>query len=85
MLSHEALMLYCYLTCQLKINSIISFLFLVGSMLHITKTSLYNVDPLKPQFYIVRLRITGVYIIFLFLLKNIDCGYLLEPPRQAEI
>ena len=32
---------------------------------HITKTCLYNFDPLKPQFYIVELGFTGVYIIFL--------------------
>ena len=31
----------------------------------ITKTCLYNVDPLKPQFYIVKLGFTGVYIVFL--------------------
>ena len=31
----------------------------------ITKTCLYNFDPLKPQFYIVKLVFTGVYIIFL--------------------
>ena len=31
--------------------------------------------PFKPHFYIVKLGFTGVYIIFLFLLKNIDCGY----------
>ena len=31
--------------------------------------------PLKPHFYMVKLRFTGVYIIFLFLLKNINCGY----------
>ena len=37
--------------------------------IRITKTSLYNVDPLKPHFYIVKLGFTGVYIIFLFLLK----------------
>ena len=29
------------------------------------KTYLYNFDPLKPHFYIVKLGITGVYIIFL--------------------
>ena len=29
----------------------------------------------------VKLGFTRVYIIFLFLLKNIDCGYSLEPPR----
>ena len=50
----------------------------------ITKTRLYNFDPLKPHFYIVKLGFSGVYIIFLiflFLLENIDCGYSLEPPR----
>ena len=31
----------------------------------ITKTCLYNIDPLKPHFYIVKLRFTGVCIIFL--------------------
>ena len=31
----------------------------------ITKTRLYNFDPLKPHFYIVKLWFTGVYIIFL--------------------
>ena len=38
--------------------------------------------PLKPCFYIiVKLVFTGVYIFFLFLFKNIDCRYSLEPPR----
>ena len=50
---------------------------------HITKTCLYNVDPLKPQFYIVKLGFTGVYIIFLILLEYIDCQYSLEPPCQG--
>ena len=31
----------------------------------ITKTYLYNFDPLKPHFYIVKLGFAGVYIIFL--------------------
>ena len=31
----------------------------------VTKTCLYNFDPHKPYFYIVKLRFTGVYIIFL--------------------
>ena len=31
----------------------------------------------------VKLGFTGVYIIFLILHKNIDCGYSLEPPRQG--
>ena len=52
-------------------------------MLFITKTYLYNIDPLKPHFYIVKLGFTGVYITFLFLLKNIDCGYSLEPPDRG--
>ena len=49
----------------------------------ITKTRLYNFDPLKPHFYTVKLGFTGVYIIFLILLENIDCGYALEPPRRG--
>ena len=49
----------------------------------ITKTRLYNFDPLKPHFYIVKLGFTGVQLFFLFLLKNIDCGYLLEPPHRG--
>ena len=47
------------------------------------KTHLCNFDPLKPHFYIVKLRFTGVYIILLFLLKNIHCGYSLEPPQRG--
>ena len=45
------------------------------SLQTITKTYLYNLDPLKPHFYIVKLGFTGVYIIFLISAKNIDCGY----------
>ena len=48
----------------------------------VTQTCLYNFDPLKPHFYIVKLGFTGVYITFL-MLKNIDCGYALEPPRRG--
>ena len=44
---------------------------------------IYITNPHKPHFYIVKLRFTGVYIIFLFLLKNIDCVYSLEPPRRG--
>ena len=49
----------------------------------ITKTRLYNFDPLKPHFYIVKLGFTGVHIIFLISAQNIDCGYSLEPPRRG--
>ena len=38
--------------------------------LNITKTYLYNFDPLKPHFYIVKLGFTGVYIIFLISSKK---------------
>ena len=34
------------------------------------KTRLYKFEPFKPQFYIVKLVFTGVYIIFLILLKT---------------
>ena len=50
---------------------------------NITKTRLYNFDPLKPHFYTVKLGFTGVYIIFLISAQNIDCGHLLEPPRRG--
>ena len=33
--------------------------------IHIMKIRLYNFDSLKPQFYIIKLGFTGVYIIFL--------------------
>ena len=62
------------------------FVVIIAGLMHkfdITKTRLYNFDPLKPQFYIVKLGFTGVYIIFLILLRNIDCGYSLEPPRRG--
>ena len=50
---------------------------------NITKICLYNFDPLKPHFYIVKLGFTGVYVIFLISAQNIDCGYSLEPPRRG--
>ena len=40
----------------------------------ITKTCLYKFDPLQSHFYIVKLGFTGVYIIFLILLNNINNG-----------
>ena len=36
----------------------------------ITKRCLYNFEPLKPHFYIVKLGFTGVYIIFYFCSKT---------------
>ena len=49
----------------------------------ITKTKLYNFDPLKPQFYIVKLGLQGYTLFFFSLLKNIDCGYSLELPQRG--
>ena len=39
----------------------------IAPRVFITKTHLYNFDPIKPHFYIVKLEFTGVYIIFLIL------------------
>ena len=50
---------------------------------NITKTCVYNVEPLKPHYYIVKLGFTGVYIVFLISAQNIDCGYSLELPRRG--
>ena len=49
----------------------------------IRKTCPSNVYPLEPHFYIVKLGFAGVYLFFLFLLQNIDCGYSLEPPQRG--
>ena len=49
----------------------------------ITETRLYNFDPLKPQFYIVKLGFTGVYIIFLISAQKHRLWYSLEPPRRG--
>ena len=41
-----------------------------------------NVYPLGPHLYITKLGYAGIYLFFVFLLQNIDCGYWLEPPRR---
>ena len=48
-----------------------------GLLLYFTirKTCPCNKYHLKPHFYIAKLGFTGVYLFFLFLLQNIDCGY----------
>ena len=51
--------------------------------LPIRKTCPCNVYPLEHHFYIAKLGFAGVYLFFLFLLQNIDCGYSLEPPRYV--
>ena len=47
----------------------------------IMKTCPCNDYALTPHFCIVKLGFTRVFIFFLFVLKNIDCGYSLEPPQ----
>ena len=56
---------------------------LKNGMDNITKTCLYNINLLKPHFYMVKLGFTGVYIIFLISAQNINCGYSLESPRRG--
>ena len=68
------------LTPAVYLNFLLKFFV---TKLNITKTCLYNFDPLKPHFYIEKLGFTGVYIIFLISAQNIDCGYSLEPPRRG--
>ena len=57
-----------YCSCELK-------------MCYIRITCECNIYPLIPHFYKAKMRYVGVYLFFLFLLQNIDCGYSLEPPR----
>ena len=57
--------------------------FTIMSWINIRKKCPCNEYPLKPHFYIVKLGYAGVYLFFLFLLQNIDCGYSLEPPRRG--
>ena len=62
-------------------NELLSCFFV--SVIPITKTYLYNFDPLNHHFYVVKPGFTGYTLFFLSLLKNIDCGYPLEPPRRG--
>ena len=39
--------------------------------------------PLNPTFILQNWGLQGYTIVFFFLLKNIDCGYSLEPPRRG--
>ena len=41
--------------------------------------------PLNPTFIQLNWGLQGYTLIFLFLLKDIDCGYTLEPPRLVRI
>ena len=49
----------------------------------ITKTCLYNFEPLKPHFYIVKLGFTGYTLFFLISSQKHRLWYSLEPPRRG--
>ena len=49
----------------------------------ITKTYLYDFDPFKPHFYIVKLGFTGVYNIFLISAQKHRLWYSLELPLRG--
>ena len=52
--------------------------------LYIRKTYSCSEYPLlNPTFIIVKLVYAGVYLIFLVLVQNIDCGYSLEQPQRG--
>ena len=51
----------------------------------IRKTCPCNDHPLILHFYVEKLGFAGVYQMFLFLIRNIHCGYSLEPPRTYNV
>ena len=53
------------------------------AVIPITKTYLYNFDPLQPHFYLVKVGFTGECIISLISAQNMNCGYSLEPPHRG--
>ena len=59
----------------------LSYGFKLALHLCIMLTHPCNVYPLTPHFYIVNFGFTGVYLFFLFLHLNIDCGFSLELPQ----
>ena len=59
---------------RVKIQSSLCIRAILSESSHHENMSIKCWPPLKPHFYKVKLGFTGVYIIFLFLIKNIDCG-----------
>ena len=55
------------------------------SVVYIMLTCPGDEDPFTPHFDIVKLALTGVDIIFLFSLQNIDCGYSLDLPQSEAV
>ena len=54
-----------HFTCRFSENSRMEYYHAWNHFLVITKTYLYNFEPLKPHIYIVKLGFTGVYTIFI--------------------
>ena len=53
-------------------------------MFHTPRKHTYIIlNPWNPLLYSKNGVYRAVHIFFLFLLKNIDCGYTLEPPRRG--
>ena len=66
------------------LSSIENFILLgITALAVIRKRCPCNVYPLIPHFYIAKLGYAGVYLFLLFLLQNIDCRYMLEPPQRG--
>ena len=55
------LFIYLFISVNQRENMLSRYMLTVK--LYITYTCLYNVDPLKPHFYIVKLGLKGIYII----------------------
>ena len=73
-----------YTINALSIRSVnVLFLGRLSPLLHHENTPIYNVDPLKPHFYIEKLGFTGVYIIFLTSAQKHRLWYSLEPPWRG--
>ena len=77
-------MIICFDTTGIMLTHPVIHFHAILHLFHfITKTCLYNFDPLKPHFYIVKLGYTGYTLFFLISARNIDCEYSLEPPRRG--
>ena len=78
-LSREVTLLKPFYLPSEKASALQGYNLLLLGTNSITKTYLYNFEPLKS--YIVKLGFTGVFIIFLISAQKLDGGYSLEPPR----
>ena len=78
----------CFTPKTLHRHNNVGLMVFINNSVFITKTCLYNFDPaLTPLLYSKTRVYRGIHYVFFFLFfffffaKNIDCGYLLEPPR----